>query len=273
MIGGNIGTFSTIKQHKEIKILSLSSIFLLDIIVSFVHGDHVFFVLFLLETPGIPEMDICFAMSTFDLDGEKTFKKMQEAVKSIIEKHKDYDQIRYSILPFGTEPSSVREFGEQFDSLDKLMENVMSIPRPRGRPDVVKALKRAEELFENAPPRPRAKKFLVVFVGSKSGNAAEMLKKAAKPLEDKTIKVISVAVGTESDPTELIKIVPNKGNLIKADKIYEDPDKLGDVVMETVLKGEEFGIISFENTRLFIRAHIQVLAHPLFSLTVFLETL
>ena len=215
-------------------------------------------------------MDICFAMSTFDLDGEKTFRKLQEAVKSIIEKHKDYDQIRYSILPFGTEPSSETEFGEQFDSLGKLMEYVMNIPRPRGRPDIVKALKRAEELFDNAPSRPRAKKFLVVFVGSKSGNAPEMLKKATKPLEDKTIKVISVAVGTESDPNELIKIVPNKGNLIKADKIYEDPEKLGDIVMETVLKGEESRIIIFENIRFFIRVHIQVLAHPLFIFTVYL---
>ena len=198
---------------------------------------------FLSQTAGIPKMDICFAMSTFDLNADKTFKKMQEAVKSIIEKHKGYDQIRYSIIPFGAEPSSESGFGEEFDSLDKLIEHIISIPRPPGRPDVVKALKRAEELFDGAPPRPRVKRFLVVFVGSKSGNDLKILKEAAKPLEGKMVKVISVAVGPESDPNELIKIVPNKGNLIKDDTIDDDPDKLGHKVMATVLKGEELSLM------------------------------
>ena len=79
-----------------------------------------------------------------------------------------------------------------------------------------------------------------MFVGSKSGNDLEMLKKTAKPLEDKGVKVIAVAVGSESDPDELIKVVPNKGNLIKAKEIFEVPDKLGNEVMIIVLKGKDF---------------------------------
>lgn len=185
-------------------------------------------------------MDICFAFGTSDSNGAETYKKMQEAVRNIIEKYKGYDQIHYSILPFGTNPGFVTAFGEEVDNLDKLIENVMSISRPPGQLDVIKALERAEKLFDAAPPRPRAKKFLVVFVGSKSRNELEMLKKAAKPLEDKNIKVIVVAVGKEADPKELIKVVPNKGNLIKGDKSYEDPKKLGDEVMDVVLKGEDF---------------------------------
>lgn len=195
---------------------------------------------FVTETPGVPEMDICFAFGTSDSNGAETYKKMQEAVRNIIEKYKGYDQIHYSILPFGTNPGFVTAFGEEVDNLDKLIENVMSISRPPGQLDVIKALERAEKLFDAAPPRPRAKKFLVVFVGSKSRNELEMLKKAAKPLEDKNIKVIAVAVGKEADPKELIKVVPNKGNLIKGDKSYEDPKKLGDEVMDVVLKGEDF---------------------------------
>lgn len=195
---------------------------------------------FVTETPGVPEMDICFAFGTSDSNGAETYKKMQEAVRNIIEKYKGYDQIHYSILPFGTNPGFVTAFGEEIDNLDKLIENVMSISRPPGQLDVIKALERAEKLFDAAPPRPRAKKFLVVFVGSKSRNELEMLKKAAKPLEDKNIKVIAVAVGKEADPKELIKVVPNKGNLIKGDKSYEDPKKLGDEVMDAVLKGEDF---------------------------------
>lgn len=195
---------------------------------------------FVTETPGVPEMDICFAFGTSDSNGAETYKKMQEAVRNIIEKYKGYDQIHYSILPFGTNPGFVTAFGEEVDNLDKLIETVMSISRPPGQLDVIKALERAEKLFDAAPPRPRAKKFLVVFVGSKSRNELEMLKKAAKPLEDKNIKVIAVAVGKEADPKELIKVVPNKGNLIKGDKSYEDPKKLGDEVMDAVLKGEDF---------------------------------
>lgn len=185
-------------------------------------------------------MDICFAFGTSDSNAGETYKKMQEAVTRIIEKYKEYDQIRYSILPFGTNPGSVTAFGEGLENVDKLIENVMRTPRPTGQPDVLKALERAEKLFDTAPPRPRAKKFLVVFVGSKSRNELEMLKKAAKPLEDKNIKVISVAVGKEADPGELIKVVPNKGNLIVGEKSYEDPKKLGDEVMVIVLKGEDF---------------------------------
>ena len=185
-------------------------------------------------------MDICIAFGTSDANAGETYKKIQEAVTSIIEKHKEYDQIRYSILPFGTNPGFVTAFGEEVDNLDKLIENVMSISRPPGQPDVIKALERAEKLFDNAPLRPRAKKFLIVFVGSKSRNGLEMLKKAAKPLEDRNIKVIAVAVGKDADPGELIKVVPNKGNLIEDEKNYEDPKKLGDEVMVIVLKGEDF---------------------------------
>ena len=185
-------------------------------------------------------MDICFAFGTSDSNAGKTYKQMQEAVKHMIEKYKDHDQIRFAILPFGTNPSSVRGFRDQSGDADGLIRFVTAIPRPRGRPDVVKALDRAEQLFEVASPRPRAKKFLVVFVGSKSGNDLEMLKKTAKPLEDKGVKVIAVAVGSESDPDELIKVVPNKGNLIKAKESFEAPDKLGNEVMIIVLKGKDF---------------------------------
>ena len=191
------------------------------------------------ESPGVPEMDICFAFGTSDSNAGETYKKIQEAVTSIIEKYKEYDQIRYSILPFGTNPGFITAFGEGVDNLDTLIEYVMSTPRPTGQLDVLKALERAEKLFDAAPSRPRAKKFLVVFVGSKSRNELEMLKKAAKPLEDKNIKVIAVAVGKEADPGELIKVVPNKGNLIEGEKSYEDPKKLGDEVIVIVLKGED----------------------------------
>lgn len=192
------------------------------------------------ESPGVPELDICVAFGTADSNAGETYKRIQQAVASIIEKYKEYDQIRYAILPFGTNLGFVTAFGEEVDNLDKLIENVMSISRPPGQPDVIKALERAEKLFDTAPPRPRAKKFLVIFVGSKSRNELEMLKKSAKPLEDKNIKVIAVAVGKEADPGELIKVVPNKGNLIKSEKSDEDPKNLGDEVMVIVLKGEDF---------------------------------
>ena len=185
-------------------------------------------------------MDICFAFGTSDSNADETYKKMQEAVRHMIEKYKDYDQIRYAVLPFGTRPAFVRDFGDPSGNVDDLIEYVTSIPRPRGRPDVVMALDRAEKMFDAASPRPRAKKFLVVFVGSKSGNELEMLKKAAKPLEDKGVKVIAVSVGSDGDSNELIKVVSNKGNLIKAKEIYKEPEKLGNEVMVIVLKGKDF---------------------------------
>lgn len=95
-------------------------------------------------------------------------------------------------------------------------------------------------MFEVVLLRLRVKKFLVVFVGSKLGNDLEMLKKILKFLEDKGVKVVVVVVGLELDFDELIKVVFNKGNLIKVKESFEVLDKLGNEVMIIVFKGKDF---------------------------------
>jgi hypothetical protein len=59
----------------------------------------------------------------------------------------------------------------------------------------------------------------------------------ARPLEDKGIRVIPVALGTESDPKELVIATTNKQNLIKAGD-NEDPKILGDKIMGKVIEGK-----------------------------------
>lgn len=59
----------------------------------------------------------------------------------------------------------------------------------------------------------------------------------ARPLEEKGIRVIPVALGSESDPKELTIATTNKMNLIKAGD-NEDPKTLGDKIMDKVIEGK-----------------------------------
>ena len=182
-------------------------------------------------------MDICFAFSASAPKADETFEKMKKTFSSFIDRYREYKKIHYCLIPFGTETSGTKVFSEQFDDADKLIQHVLTTPRPDGSPDFAKALDKAKKIFDAAPVRPKAKKFLVVVVDNKSVNDPEMLKKAAKPLEEGEIKVIAVNIGSNADPRELAKILPNKGNLITADD-KTHPDRLRGEIMETVLKGE-----------------------------------
>jgi len=55
-------------------------------------------------------------------------------------------------------------------------------------------------------------------------------------LEKAKIKVIPVALGSESDPKEILTTTANKQNLIIA-RDDEKPKDLGDKIMEVVIKG------------------------------------
>ena len=64
----------------------------------------------------------------------------------------------------------------------------------------------------------------------------------ARPLEEKGIRVIPVALGSESDPIELMLATTNKGNLIKAGD-NEDPKILGDKIMGKVIEGNNYTLV------------------------------
>lgn len=112
-----------------------------------------------------------------------------------------------------------------------------SISRPSGDPDLQKALTAAKRLFDQASPRPNAKKVLVVIMDKKSINEEEDIQEALKPLREDEIKVVPVGIGPGADVNELKNITSAEGYLVKAEKTT-DPGKLAERIMVKVISGK-----------------------------------
>lgn len=67
----------------------------------------------------------------------------------------------------------------------------------------------------------------------RSGSTEDELKKAARPLEERDIKVIPVAVGEQAEPDELGNTTPDKKIVIDAGK-EEDPKMVGEMIMDKI---------------------------------------
>ena len=67
----------------------------------------------------------------------------------------------------------------------------------------------------------------------KSGSSEEDVKAAAKPLDEKDITVIAVAVGKDADPRELEFTTPDKKKVIKATKDNK-PSEVGEKIMDKI---------------------------------------
>ena len=67
----------------------------------------------------------------------------------------------------------------------------------------------------------------------KSGSSEEDVKAAAKPLDEKGITVIAVAVGKDADPRELEFTTPDKKKVIKAAKDNK-PSEVGEKIMDKI---------------------------------------
>ena len=111
-----------------------------------------------------------------------------------------------------------------------------SISRPSGDPDLQKALSEAKRLFEQASPRPNAKKVLVVIMDKKSIDQPEDIQEALKPLKEDEVKIVPVAIGPDTDVDELKNITSAEGYLVKAENTT-DPGKLAEKIMAKVISG------------------------------------
>ena len=74
-------------------------------------------------------------------------------------------------------------------TVDELRQLIERLPRATGVPNLKEALETAKGVFDQALDRPRAKKFLVVVMDSKSGNQPGEIQQGAKALEEEEIKV------------------------------------------------------------------------------------
>lgn len=144
-------------------------------------------IIFVLTAELVPEIDLAFAISTTATNAATTFARMRETVKSVIDMY-GTEKIRYALLLFGSATSRSISFSEKYPEDD--LKNILNVVRPvSGDPDLSQVLERARRLFQTAPPRPMAKKVLVVIIDKKSINRPDELKIASKPLHKDKIKV------------------------------------------------------------------------------------
>lgn len=135
----------------------------------------------------IPMVDLAFAISSNAAGKEETFQKIKDAIDFIITYYGN-DRIRYAVVTFGSSSYDDVKFqdGRTVDELRQLIER---LPRATGVPNLKEALETAKGVFDQALDRPRAKKFLVVVMDSKSGNQPGEIQQGAKALEEEEIKV------------------------------------------------------------------------------------
>ena len=119
----------------------------------------------------------------------------------------------------------------------------MWFPGSPTSPVLDQALKATRVLFEGEGVRKNAKKVLVVLTDKSSGLEEKVLRAAASELEGKEVEVIAVAIGDESDASELVYVTPHTGNIIDA-PIDENPDKLSSDILNLILTGS-FVILLF----------------------------
>lgn len=111
----------------------------------------------------IPKIDLAFAISAATSDADRTFRLMQDTIKSVVTKYGTTD-ILYSIITFGPVPVVQLRFGSFVGDSDRLKRLVDNIPRQRGVPALDKALEKGKDVFEDPGARNDAKKVNVSMV-------------------------------------------------------------------------------------------------------------
>ena len=158
---------------------------------------------------------------------------MKDAIAEIITEY-GLDKIRYGLIVFGETGSIKIPFGDH-TNVDGLLQTLKVVPKPSSGAALDEMLKEAEKLFSASAGRPHAKKVLVVITDLASGKSPPQVSEAAKPLQDKAIKVVAVAIGREADPNEL-EIITSKQNIVEKPKNVL-PNDLKKVIMVKVFKG------------------------------------
>ena len=186
-----------------------------------------------LDPPAIPELDLLFALSANALKERDNFQQMKDIIKSMIDRY-GTSSIQYAVITFGYFPITRISFNTPFSDDEALKRLVDSVRKSSGAL-LDRALEGAKSFFETQG-RPNAKKVLVIIADKKSSSSLNNVANQAKFLEEDDIKVIPVALGSESDIPELSTTTPNKENLVDVDE-GDDPDVTAEIILLKILKG------------------------------------
>lgn len=180
------------------------------------------------------EINLGFAISANSLDSGRTFKQMQDIIKSTMESYPP-GTIYYSVLSFGDPPVVHINFEDKMSEEDR-RRAIDSIPKPSGKASLDKALDKARSLFKAAAKkRPDAKNTLVVFVDKKSDSNLDDVKASAWLLEDDGVKVIVAGIGDDVDKPEVDIVSPTS----ILSNTTDGPDYVAKEIVKRVDKGSE----------------------------------
>ena len=164
---------------------------------------------------------------------ESGFNEAKDFIKNMV--RDDYiisePGTHVGIVEYSDEPSITLRLDEMFD--ENLINNRTDHMKPSGGEsgNLDKALEESvDKMFSVAfGGRPSAKKILVVIAASNT-TAKEALKKAAKPLKERGVRIYVIALD-EADPEVLSELVPRKKiktvkDKKKLPKLHEEISKL-----------------------------------------------
>ena len=191
---------------------------------------------FLFYSANIPDIDLTFALSATSVPSERTFNLMKSTVNRIIQQF-GITRIHYSVIVFGSSPTTHFNFSRTFPNKDDLIRVVSRLPKKSGDPDLAKALESVTKVYELKQVRPNAKKVLVVILDKETVNNPNEFNKFVPVFVDKGILVIGVGVGSSVDSKELQIITEEKRNIIEVG-VTKNPDELAKEIMAIILRSK-----------------------------------
>ena len=184
----------------------------------------------------LPKIDLMFVLSSQSSKSFKTFPHMKDVVTNIMQNYST-NQIHYAVVLYGNEPSVVLKFSQGITDPDRLVELVSSASNIPGGSALDKALQKAKQLFtDDDAVRPDARQILVVMTDDESSGDREVAKGVAEDLIDNHVTIITVAVGSEVDSSELETLTPTDGFSMNTTS-DEDPEKTGEEIIRLISGG------------------------------------
>lgn len=187
--------------------------------------------------PGLPMVDITFAISARGTNGEENFDKMKSIVKKIIDKYSQ-GKVRYGMMEFGDTPSIKLRLTDTFTSDDELKRLIDTISRSEDGASLDKVMSVSKTMFEESD-RSGAKKILVVIMDRRSTSDLDKTKLGVKSLENSGVIIIPVALGQEADLGELSNVTSDLSNVIAANGTV-DAKTVADTVIKKAITGKSF---------------------------------
>lgn len=145
----------------------------------------------------------------------------------------------YSMVVFGQNANIIQPF--QKTTKDSLLSLINGAQLATGSPDLVNALETTKQLFFQliGGARPDSRKIIVVMIDKKSVNSGSAIEKIVGEYEDSKVRFVTVVIGNEADPDELVPLTPDKD---KEDIVPTDKDgvprTVGKEIMAAIAKGK-----------------------------------